>query len=114
MRRQSCYHIETSQLICKANQLTGFYMMETLAFDELIEWLSENKSLSNAATEDFLTFIQTVPYGGNIHESYVKTRKSIYDNQKTKFHDTTSWSRLYYSGYSYLSITSVIITFTAF
>ena len=28
---QSCYHIETSQLICPANQLTGYYMMATLA-----------------------------------------------------------------------------------
>ena len=35
MKRQSCHHLETSQLICKANQLTGFYMRTTLAFDEL-------------------------------------------------------------------------------
>ena len=28
--------IETSQLICRANQLTDFYMMATLAFNELI------------------------------------------------------------------------------
>ena len=27
--------------------------------------------LSNADIEDYLTFIQTVPYGGNIYESYV-------------------------------------------
>ena len=33
--RQSCYHIEISQLICSANQLTGFYMIATLAFNEL-------------------------------------------------------------------------------
>ena len=33
--RQSCYHIETSQLICSANQLTGFHMIATLAFNEL-------------------------------------------------------------------------------
>ena len=24
------HHIETSQLICRANQLTGFYMMENI------------------------------------------------------------------------------------
>ena len=36
IRRQSCHHIETSQLICKANQLTGFYMMATYAFNELM------------------------------------------------------------------------------
>ena len=31
----SSYHIETSQLISCVNQLTGFYMMKTLAFNEL-------------------------------------------------------------------------------
>ena len=36
VKRQSCHHIETTQLICSANQLTGFYMMVTLAFNELI------------------------------------------------------------------------------
>ena len=34
-KRQGCYQIETSQLICRANQLTCFYMMATLAFNEL-------------------------------------------------------------------------------
>ena len=33
---QCCPHIETSQLICTANQLTGFYMRETLPFNGLI------------------------------------------------------------------------------
>ena len=28
--------METSQLICRANQFTGFYMMATLAFNELM------------------------------------------------------------------------------
>ena len=28
--------IETSQLVCSASQLTGFYMMVTLAFNELM------------------------------------------------------------------------------
>ena len=36
-KSQSCYHIETSQLICPTNQVTGFYMMATLAFNELKE-----------------------------------------------------------------------------
>ena len=36
LKRQSCYHIETSQLICSANQLTSFYMMTTSVFNELI------------------------------------------------------------------------------
>ena len=30
-----CHHIETSQLICGANELTGFYMLVALAFNEL-------------------------------------------------------------------------------
>ena len=33
---QSCLHVETSQLICLENQLTGFCMMTNLAFNELI------------------------------------------------------------------------------
>ena len=32
---QCCPHIETSQLICTANQLTGFYMGATLALNGL-------------------------------------------------------------------------------
>ena len=33
-KRQSCYHIETSQLICSANQFSGFSKMATLTFSE--------------------------------------------------------------------------------
>ena len=36
IKRQSCHHIETSQLICRANHLTGFYMMANFSFNELI------------------------------------------------------------------------------
>ena len=35
IKHQSCHHIVTSQFICRANQLTGFYMMATLPFNEL-------------------------------------------------------------------------------
>ena len=35
IKRRS-YHRETSQLICSANPLTGFYMMATLASNELM------------------------------------------------------------------------------
>ena len=35
MKYQCCHHIETSQLICYANQLTGFYMRATLVFNGL-------------------------------------------------------------------------------
>ena len=37
IKRLSCHPIETSQLICKANQLSGIYMMATWAFNELIK-----------------------------------------------------------------------------
>ena len=33
--RQSCHHTETSQPICVANQLIGFYMITTLAINPL-------------------------------------------------------------------------------
>ena len=36
IKRQSCHDIETNQLICRANQLAGFYIMVTLAFSKLI------------------------------------------------------------------------------
>ena len=36
---QCCPHIETSQLICTANQLIGFYMRATLAFNGLLSVL---------------------------------------------------------------------------
>ena len=39
-KRQSCHHIETSQFICYANQLTRFYMIGTLTFNELRQLLS--------------------------------------------------------------------------
>ena len=35
IKRESCHHIETSQLISIANQLTGFYIIAALAFTEL-------------------------------------------------------------------------------
>ena len=34
---QYFHHIETSHLICSANQMTGFYMMETLVVKGLNE-----------------------------------------------------------------------------
>ena len=40
MKCQCCPHIEISQLICYANQLTGFYMRATLAINGLINFFS--------------------------------------------------------------------------
>ena len=34
---QCCLNIETSQLTCRSNHLTGFYMRATLAFNRLIQ-----------------------------------------------------------------------------
>ena len=34
-RGQSSHYIDASQLICRANQLSGFYMMATLEINEL-------------------------------------------------------------------------------
>ena len=34
IKLQNYHHVETVQLICRANQLTGFYMMTTLVFNE--------------------------------------------------------------------------------
>ena len=35
IKRHSYHHIEIRPLICSANQLTRFYMMATIAFNEL-------------------------------------------------------------------------------
>ena len=51
IRRKSCHHIETNQLICSANQLTGFYMMETLAFNELMIILFHQRFMLPLSTE---------------------------------------------------------------
>ena len=37
---QSCHHIETSQLTCFLNQLTGFYKTASLGFNELMYFIS--------------------------------------------------------------------------
>ena len=37
INNNQCFnHIRASQLICKANQFTGFYMMETLVINRLV------------------------------------------------------------------------------
>ena len=40
----------------------------------LNECLGENKSMCNADVKNFLTFIQTVPYDGNMYEASVITK----------------------------------------
>ena len=36
IKRQSYHHLETSQLICPANQFASFYIIAAFAFNELI------------------------------------------------------------------------------
>ena len=48
IQHQNCYDIETSQLICSANYLTGFYMMTTFAFNELIRTATQNQFSKNS------------------------------------------------------------------
>ena len=63
IKRQSCHHIETSQLICPANQLTGFYMTTTLVFNELIS-VKERSNVDLVITifqeGDFLCYNQRI------------------------------------------------------
>ena len=37
IKRQSCHHIETSLLICRANQLTGFYILLEAKFGNSLQ-----------------------------------------------------------------------------
>ena len=41
IKRQSGHHIKNSQLICSANQLTGFYMMANLTFNVIMKYYCE-------------------------------------------------------------------------
>ena len=55
---QCCPHIETSQLICCANQLTGFYMRATLALNELnFQWDSLSRYLHKISLNEIFPFI---------------------------------------------------------
>ena len=57
IKRQSCHHIETSQLICRANQFTGFCMMATLAFNALKNLIVHyDKSIDPFHTADLFLY----------------------------------------------------------
>ena len=57
IKRQSCHHTETSQWICGANYLTGFYVMATLTFKELITIMKFKKK-----TKFFFNCIWKISY----------------------------------------------------
>ena len=46
---QRCPGIEASQMICTANQLTGFYMRATLAFSGLLTTLRSSAKVLTAS-----------------------------------------------------------------
>ena len=48
-----CPHIETSQLICHANQLTGFYMRATLALDRLSTYAKSSEKLTKIPSDTY-------------------------------------------------------------
>ena len=93
IKRQSCHHIETSQLICSANQLTGFCMIATLAFNELnTSWWSfifshcktKNKMQQQAI---FHVCLQNQQPKFQLHEISKKTIK-IFENV---YFGTSAW-----------------------
>ena len=70
IKRQSCYPIETSQLICRANQLTGLYKIATLAFNELMTDTSAGCIILDCY---FVIYFLPV-YPGNIYLCKVNNR----------------------------------------
>ena len=58
IKYQSCHYIETSQLICSANQFTGFYMIATLEFNELILTENTTQKMKFSIQEFFSKFDQ--------------------------------------------------------
>ena len=77
---QSCRLIETSQLICRANQLIGFYMMATLAFSSILlirsEHLSGVHKYENNDKSSFLMYnplISIIFFLFKSHEMFLST-----------------------------------------
>ena len=62
---QCCPHIETSQLICWANQLTGFYKRTTLA----LNGLKMKDFLNNLADISLSLILLPYPQGRNSSKS---------------------------------------------
>ena len=56
---QCCPHLETSQLICCANQLTGFYVRVTMEFNGLKElpWIKKKKKNNKILHAKFICAI---------------------------------------------------------
>ena len=75
---QSCHHIETNQLIGKANQLTGFYMMVTLTFNELIL----EAAYGHDPLEIIITVFEISPYYVK-RQTFLKAKKTFDETMET-------------------------------
>ena len=72
-------HLETSQLICSANQLTGFYMMTTLPFN----WLKKQPKPLHCHNV-MLYFITDIPLSAFkvptiLHQCFPLSKKKPYE-----------------------------------
>ena len=65
LKCQRCPHIDTSQLMCSANQLTGFYMRTTLALDGLSLLIRDHS---------FSTYAQNFPKKTRISNPLMRIR----------------------------------------
>ena len=98
---QSCHHIESSQLICRAN---GFYTMTTLVFNELIKtgcgYIAAplayiiNTQISKDTRPD-LNHLQTI----DLYQSSQQFQKSMKKSQMTTFIENKVLYHEYQSGY---------------
>ena len=76
----SCHHIETSQLICSANQLTGFYMMaiaivNAIVFDDCgVAYVTSIKCSETSRTKRGT---------GQSHKSFFSHRNKFHKSSKS-------------------------------
>ena len=105
MKCQCCPDIETSQLICCANQLTGFYMRAKLAFNGLINYLfmpklrpfDESNSFLREATlkkEFIFSFFNELRNRKADKVVFTHQRQSINASQYLYF-SRTSWKKYF-------------------
>ena len=78
LNAKSCYHIETSQLICSTNQLTSFNMMATLEFNKLQSFYNINKKVLH-----FLRFsLNTINHQSEKEKARQVTAANFWNVQK--------------------------------
>ena len=69
IKRQSCHHVETSQLICTANLLTGFCMMTILAFKGYLRFktITPQNVSCDAQIKDFFIWLYQTTADSSCH-----------------------------------------------